>query len=129
MIRAAAIATVLAGLSSPALATEWLNCSDASGESSFGVLLGAMDFINISATTMSVGDKVWASDVSYGPGDPISIGQAFEDDEKIIVDAVDEGVIIGRLRLFKTSEGTGLIVYGGTLNIPGYGAWAVSCSG
>jgi hypothetical protein len=129
MIRAAAIGVALAGLASPALATEWLNCGDAAGEASFGILLGSMDVISISATTMSVGEKVWASDVSYGPGDPISIGQAFEDDDTIIVDAVNEGAVIGRLRLFKTSEGTGEIVYGGTLHIPGYGAWAVSCSG
>lgn len=127
MKRFGASIIAVAGLSSPALATEWINCSDAGGAATFGILVGDADQIAISATTMSVGEKVWASDVAYGPGDPIAIGQAFEDQGTLLVDAVDAGALIGQLRLFKSQQDTGELVYGGTLRIPGYGVWAVSC--
>ncbi len=51
------------------------------------------------------------------------------------IDVTDENVnaIIARLRLFKASvEGDGIedsIATGGTLQMPGIGAWAVRCSG
>lgn len=130
MIRAAALCIALAGLSSPALATEWVNCGEATGAASFDLLLGTTDVIAVAGMTITVGDKVWASDVAYGPGEPITVGQAFETPEMILVDAVDPGVTtkIAELRLFKASEGD-VMVYSGTLRLPGHGAWAVSCSG
>jgi hypothetical protein len=80
--------------------------------------------------TITVGELVWATDPAYGPGDPVSVGQAFETDAMILLDAVDPGVTskIAELRLFKASEAD-LPVYGGTMRVPGHGAWAVSCSG
>ena len=50
--------------------------------------------------------------------------------DTILIDAVDENMAakIAELRLFKATE-TDAMVYGGTLRIPGYGAWAVSCTG
>jgi hypothetical protein len=130
MIRSAGIAMVMAGLSSPAFATEWINCVDSTGAASFDLLLGATEVIAVVGMTITVGDKVWASDVAYGPGDPITVGQAFETPDMILVDAVDPGVTtkIAELRLFKTSEGDAM-VHAGTLRIPEHGAWAVSCSG
>lgn len=130
MIRAAAIGIALAGLSSPAFATEWVNCGEATGAASFDLLLGTTDVIAVAGMTITVGEKVWASDVAYGPGEPIAVGQAFETPEMILVDAVDPGVTtkIAELRLFKASEGD-VMVYSGTLRLPGHGAWAVSCSG
>lgn len=49
----------------------------------------------------------------------------------VLIDAMDEGMsaIIAQLRLFKAVEGDSDMVYSGTLKIPGYGAWAVSCQG
>ena len=128
--RATALTLVLAGLSSRAFATEWVNCADRDGAASFDLLLGAVDVISIAGMTITVGEQVWASDVAYGPGEPVAVGQAFETDDMIIVDAVDPGVTtkIAELRLFKAEEGEA-IVYGGTLRVPGHGAWAVSCSG
>ncbi len=130
MIRlfAAALAAVM--VASPALATEWLNCSDRDGAASMDLLLGAMDIVAVAGMTNSTGDRVWASHVEYGPGDPVSVGQAFENADMLLVDAMDEGLVdkVAELRLFKTSEGDGEIVYAGTLRIPGQGAWAVSCS-
>ena len=127
---AASILAALA-LASPAAATEWLNCSDVSGAASIDLLQGTLDVAGIVGMTISTGDQVWASHVEYGPGDPVVVGQAFETATELVVDAMDEAVAnkIAELRLFKTADEAGGTVYGGTLSIPGHGAWAVSCSG
>jgi hypothetical protein len=129
--RAAIVAALAACFSTPSLATEWINCSDAEGQASFDFLVGAMDVIAVVGLTITVGDKVWASDVAYGPGEPVAVGQAFETAEMILIDATDEAIStrIAELRLFKAEEGDAAPVYAGTLRIPGHGAWAVSCSG
>ena len=128
--RAAAGTLVRAGLASRAFATEWVNCADSSGAASFDLLLGMTDVIAVAGMTITVGEQVWASDVAYGPGEPVAVGQAFESSDMILVDAVDPGVTtkIAELRLFKASEAD-TEVYGGTLRVPGHGAWAVNCSG
>ena len=130
MIRLLAAASLAAGLASPALATEWLNCSDRDGAASMDLLLGAMDVAAVVGMTISTGDKVWASHVEYGPGEPVTVGQAFENADMLLVDAMDEAVAnkIAELRLFKATEGDGAPVYAGTLRIIGHGAWAVACS-
>ncbi|MEO6395827.1 MAG: hypothetical protein ABIO40_07945 [Devosia sp.] len=130
MKKLAAIAALGVALSSPALATEWISCAAPGGEASFDFLVSSLDILAIAGLNVSVGDKVWASDVAYGPGDPVEVGQAFEDTQTIRIDAMDEAISqkIAELRLFKASEGD-VFVYAGTLRIPGYGAWAVSCEG
>ena len=112
----------------PALATEWQHCADAGGAASFDYLAGdGLDVLTISALTVTAGEKVWASDPANGPGDPVSIGQAFEDHDTVRVDALDKSsALIASLRLFKASEGDN-VALGGTLSIKGLGAWAVSC--
>ncbi len=127
--RLSAIGLVLAGLSSPAFATEWVNCSDSSGEASFDFLVGGGDVMSIAAITISVGEQVWASDVANGPGEPVQVGQSFEGNGMILVDAVNAGTLVAELRLFVTAGETELPAYGGTLTIVGAGVWAVSCSG
>jgi hypothetical protein len=131
LIRAAAVAMAAALVASPALATEWLNCSDPDGAASMDLLLGAMDVAAVVGMTISAGDRAWASHVEYGPGDPVTVGQAFENDDMLLVDAMDEAVAnkVAELRLFKATEGDGETVYAGTLRIVGQGAWAVACSG
>lgn len=130
MIRAAAIAVCLCGLATPSPATEWVNCVAPGGEATFDFLVGSVDFLAIAGLNISVGEQVWASSAAYGPGDPVAIGQAYESGDMILIDAVDDamGVRIAELRLFKASEGDAS-VFGGTLRIPGHGAWAVSCTG
>ncbi|MEQ1769501.1 MAG: hypothetical protein ABL879_06635 [Devosia sp.] len=129
MIRAAAIMVALGGLTTPALATEWVSCAAPGGEASFDFLVGSLDILAIAGLNISVGEKVWASDVAYGPGDPVAVGQAFEDATTIRIDAMDDAISqkVAELRLFKAEEGD-MSVYAGTLRIPGYGAWAVSCT-
>ena len=130
MIRVAAIAVLGALLASPALATEWVYCTHAGGEASFDYLAGdGTGILYIDAVTITAGERVWASDPANGPGDPVSIGQQFEDDASILVDAMGADFQkVAELRLFKASEGD-MFVYSGTLRIPGHGAWSVSCSG
>ena len=112
----------------PALATEWEHCADAGGAASFDYLAGdELGVLAVSELTVSAGEKVWASDPANGPGDPVKVGQAFEDDHTISIDAMDKDFVkIAELRLFKTSEGDASIT-AGTLRIVGQGAWAVSC--
>jgi hypothetical protein len=132
VIRLLATALAAVMVASPALATEWLNCADRDGAASMDLLLGAMDIAAVAGMTISTGDRVWASHVEYGPGDPVTVGQAFETADMLLVDAMDEAVAnkVAELRLFKTSEGEGgELVYAGTLRILGHGAWAVACSG
>jgi hypothetical protein len=131
MIREAAIAVIgLCGLATPSLATEWVNCAAPDGAATFDFLVGSVDVLAIAGLNISTGEKVWASSAAYGPGDPVVVGQAFETGQMILIDAVDEGMTakIAELRLFKAEEGDAF-VYGGTLRIPGHGAWSVSCSG
>lgn len=130
MIRLAAIAVSLCGLATPSLATEWVNCASPDGGASFDFLVGTTDVLAIAGMTITVGEKVWATDPAFGPGDPTSVGQAFETDTMVLIDAVNPAVTtkIAELRLFKAAEAD-LQAYGGTLRIPGHGAWAVTCTG
>jgi hypothetical protein len=131
MIRWLAAIAFVAAPVTPALATEWLSCADRDGAASIDVLLGAMEVIAVVGMTISVGDRVWASHVEYGPGEPIVVGQAFETSDALLLDAMDEKMvgIIAELRLFKAEAGDAPMAYGGTLRILDEGAWAVSCAG
>lgn len=92
MLRRAAIAIGFCGLAAPALATEWVHCADATGAASFDYLAGALDVLAVVGLTITAGEQVWASDTAYGPGDPVQVGQAFEDAETIRIDAMDEAM-------------------------------------
>ena len=118
-------------LASPALATEWVSCASQGGEASLDYLAGAREGLTIAGLNISVGEQVWASDVAYGPGDPVTVGQAFEDADTVRIDALDGAMnaIVARLRLFKAEEGDSGPVYSGTLLVPGFGVWPVTCSG
>ncbi len=128
--RVAIVAGGLCGLATPSLATEWVDCADAAGAASFSYLAGSLDALSIVGLNISVGDKVWASDVAYGPGEPIAVGQAFATADTVLVDAYTPDMVslVAQLRLFKADEGESF-AQGGILRIPGHGAWPVACSG
>ncbi|MEQ1901498.1 MAG: hypothetical protein ABL866_12275 [Devosia sp.] len=129
MIRAIAVLTTLF-VASPALATEWVHCASAGGEASFDYLAGdGLGVLSVVGLNVSVGEQVWASDVAYGPGEPVSIGQQFEDADTVRIDAMGGDLSkLAELRLFKASEADAY-ARGGTLRIAGHGAWAVGCEG
>ncbi len=129
---AAAVLFTLMAL--PAQATEWMDCSG--GEKvSIRVLLGAMDVIAVDTVEIEVADRKWSTRGGEGVT-PITKGQAFETPDQMWIDVTDENVnlIVARLRVFKAFEdgpedGQPSDARGGTLHMPGIGAWAVSCTG
>ncbi len=130
MMRAAAALALFCGFADPSVATEWVNCAAPDGAASIDYLAGTLGVLSVSGLTVTVGDKVWASDVAYGPGDPVAVGQAFETADTVAIDAVtpDVSARIAELRLFKASEGDS-VAYAGTLRLPGIGAYPVTCLG
>ncbi|MEO9229884.1 MAG: hypothetical protein ABI216_13205 [Devosia sp.] len=128
MLRALIILSALAA--TPAFGTEWVHCADPGGAASFDFLSGdGLGVLSIVGLTITAGEKVWASAEAYGPGDPVSVGQQFEDESSVRVDAMDKDFVkIAELRLFKTLEGDSYVT-AGTLRIVGMGAWAVICEG
>jgi hypothetical protein len=118
----------------PAQATEWMDCSG--GEKvNIRVLLGAMDVIAVDTVEIEVADKKWSTRSGEGTT-LITKGQAFETPDQVWIDVTDENVnlIVAKLRVFKAFEdgpedGEPSDAKGGTLHMPGIGAWAVSCSG
>lgn len=132
MIRAAAIAITMSAVTMPAIATEWIDCADDGMNASISLLVGALDVLSVVAAKLDVGDSHWVTSPEYGEGsaEPLAVGQAFEDQSQLLVDLMDEAIAtkLAELRLFKASEG-GVVVYAGTLWVPGKGAWAVACSG
>lgn len=117
-------------LATPSFATEWIYCDNADDTVSVGVLVGGFDFVNITATTMSIGDEHWSSAEVYGPGDPIAPAQAFIGGDQIIIDFTDDenAETLAQLRVYTADEGEDY-VQGGVLRAPGRGAWVVTCEG
>lgn len=128
MMKPALLAAGLALLASPAAATEWIYCNDATSTVTVGLLLGS-EPMSVAAIILSHGDKVWASSAAYGPGDPIWLRQGFENETMFYAD-LDDGnaTLLAEVRLLKANEGE-MYVKSGTLRMPGLGAWAVSCEG
>jgi hypothetical protein len=115
-------------LSAPAYATGELTCGNGK-DVSIDLLVGHVDVLSISRLVVRVGDKTWSSTPDSFPGQPILVGQAFEDDKHLLLDITDEAVneVVGRLRVVKLQEGESR-VSAGVLGMKGVGAWAVECS-
>ena len=129
-----AAALLIAAMALPAHATEWMDCGDPTESVSIRVLLGAMDVIAVNTVEIVANGAKWSTEAGGG-ATLITRGQAFETADQIWIDMTDEAVndIVARLRLFKAKddggEGDAVPVIGGTLEMPGVGAWAMSCSG
>jgi hypothetical protein len=126
--KAAALAALLLAPSA-AHATEWMNCTAGLNTASIDLLMGEVPVAAVAAVNIEAGGKKWSTQKTDG-ATPIAVGQAFETESELNVDVTDEAVseIVARLRLSKASEGESFAA-GGTLHIPGVGAWAVSCEG
>lgn len=127
MKRLAAIAGLVILGTAPASATDWLICSDG-GKASISVLAGSLGIGSATDFKVSAGDRTWST--TPGEGSPIVKGQAFETGAMLFADVMtpDMAATVAELRLFRASEGD-TVAAGGTLRVPGEGAWAVSCSG
>lgn len=117
-------------LTAPAFATEWVYCGDAANDATVGVLLGGVDFVNISGVTLKANDAEWTSSPAYGPGEPIAVAQTYIGDDQIVIDFADEesSETLAQLRVYIAEEGEDY-VQGGVLRVAGQGAWVVSCEG
>ncbi len=118
---------ILASLATPALATEWTICGSADGQASISALVGTFGLGAATDFKVNVGDRLWST--TEGVGTEIHRGQAFADDSTMLIDVVAEDytTIVAMLRVFRTLDEEGVPVYGGTLKVPGHGAWVVSC--
>jgi len=110
----------------PASASGGLACS---GEgAAIELMLGRLPVLAVVDTRITVGAESWVTAPHLGDGTPITVGQAFGDGRTIAVDVTDEIVneIVARLRLFLADSGDAPVI-GGVLEMPGVGAWVVSC--
>ena len=128
MIKRALAAFSFAFACTPAFATGEIVCSNGKGVT-VDLLVGHLDGLFVSRVLVSVDDKYWSSTPESMPGLPISVGQAFEDDRQILFDIMDDnmGQVIGRLRVFKATEGD-KSVSGGVFSLKDEGAFVVDCS-
>jgi hypothetical protein len=120
----AALALLLAV--APASASGGLACS---GEgAAIELMLGRLPVLAVVDARIAVGADNWVTSPHLGEGTTITVGQAFGDGKTIAVDITDEIVneIVARLRLFLSDSGDAPVI-GGVLEMPGVGAWVVSC--
>jgi hypothetical protein len=128
MRRALAAIGLACAFSSPAFATGEISCSNGKGVD-VDLLVGHLDVLSIARVVVTIGEKTWSSTPDSFPGQPISVGQAFEDDRQLVLDITDDGVteILGRLRVFKLNEGDKSAM-AGVFSFKGEGVFAVDCS-
>jgi hypothetical protein len=125
--RALLLSLLLAGAAGTARATETMICSAADGGPEVSMLMGTLDVASIVTASIAHEGKTWATN---GEGAmKIIVGQAFESETQLVVDFTDEALStkVAELRLVKAGE-EGMFAAGGTIRLPGSGAWAVNCS-
>lgn len=127
MRRAVMLLLTIAGAAGTARATETMVCTSGDGGPELSMLMGTLDVVSIVTASIEHDGKTWATN---GEGAmKIIVGQAFESATQLAVDFTDEQVSakVAELRLAKASE-EGMFAAGGTIRLPGSGAWAVNCS-
>jgi hypothetical protein len=118
---------LIAGIS-PASATGTVECEAPDGAASLMLTIGSLPVLGVVHMEVTAGDRTWSTD---GSGDgAISIGQAFRDGERWLIDATDPNIegIVAEVRLNQAIEGRDMAL-AGTLKIRGTGAWAITCIG
>jgi hypothetical protein len=122
------VAMVYIAGGSPAEATGTVECEAPGSGASLMLTVGSLPVLGVVHMEFTVGDRMWST---AADGDVlISVGQAFRDGERWLIDATDPNVegVVAEIRLNQAVEG-GDMALAGTLRIPGHGAFAVSCIG
>lgn len=121
------LAASLLSLSLPAAAGEGFMCWGEGVETHFPIVAGVAFGIMEGSTITIDGTVAYSSDPSLG-GIQVAPAEAFSGNHRVEVDFtdVDYQEVLAEVRLFWTEEESDP-VYGGTLRIPGRGAWAISC--
>lgn len=120
-------AFVLAG-AAPAWAAGTIECEAADGAASLLLTVGSLPVLSIVHMEVTAGDRTLSTG-GEGEG-AISIGQAFRDGNRWLIDATDTNIegILAEVRLNEAVEG-GDTALAGTLRVAGTGAYAVTCIG
>jgi hypothetical protein len=121
-------ALALIAVTSPASATGTVDCEAADGAASLTLTVGSLPVLGVVHMAVTAGDRTWSTG---GSGDDaISVGQAFRDGDRWLIDATDPNIegVVAEIRLNQAIE-EGDMALAGTLKIPGTGAWAVTCIG
>ena len=111
-------------LTGGALATSSISCSDGTGNGvdiSLGTVPGAA----------VIGARVFADGDEFSMFDEqLSVSQAFADGESLRIDFTDMNLeaVVARVRLFQ-ADALEDFVMGGTLEVIGLGAYAITCEG
>lgn len=128
LLRPAAVAGAILALSvTPTLASFGLFCEGPDGVSASIALGGGVGLTPLGAEIKAVG-QIWTTEDEVSGTIQIVPGQRAEVGQQLYMDFADPNfeVVIAEVRLFWVMEGDEP-VYGGTLRIPGHGAWPISC--
>ena len=112
----------------PASATGTVECEAAEGAASLMLTIGSLPVLGVVHMEVTAGERTWSTG---GSGDgAISVGQAFRDEERWLIDATDPNIegVVAEVRLNQAVE-DGDVALAGTLKVTGTGAWAVTCIG
>lgn len=118
------LAAVLTLAASPSFASVGLFCSGPAGVSVEAPLSGGAGLRTMSAV-IEAGGRTWTTETSLEDPQAIVPAQSFSEGNAMWLDFSDANIEanVVEIRLFSASEGA----IGGTLNIPGVGAWVLSC--
>ena len=118
---------LIAGIS-PTAATGTVDCEAADGAASLMLTIGSLPVLGVVHMEVTAGDRTWST--GDGGDDAISVGQAFRDGERWLIDATDSNIegVVAEVRLNQAVE-EGDVALAGTLKIRGSGAWAITCIG
>jgi len=112
----------------PAAATGTVECEAPGGGANLMMTIGSLPVLGVVHLEFTVDGHTWSTG---NVGDvAISVGQAFRDGERWLIDATDRNIesVVAEIRLNEAVEG-GDMALAGTLKILGSGAYAVSCIG
>ena len=125
---AAVAALVLVAGILPASASGTVEFESADGAAGLMLTIGSLPVLGVVNMEVTAGDRTWSTGADGEGG--ISVGQAFRDGERWLIDATDPNIegVIAEVRLHQAVE-KGDVALAGTLKIPGTGAWAVTCIG
>jgi hypothetical protein len=126
--RVALAALALVAGVSPAFATGTVECEAPEDGASLMLTIGSLPVLSVVHMEFTAGDKTWST--GDGGDVAISVGQAFRDGERWLIDATDPNIeaVVAEIRLNQAIEGRDMAL-AGTLRISGVGAYAVSCIG
>jgi hypothetical protein len=119
---------LIALIAGPAGATASIGCASEDDGVSFDLTMGNLPVLAVVGAFISVGDRKWST--LEGEGEQVIAGQAFGGTDDMRIDLTDPNVerVVAEIRLWRAMEEDDYAL-GGTLRVPGVGAWAVTCVG